>query len=115
MEQSAALREIYGDHFPSGLAKNIFPQFKQAGIKGSGIDTIVLLEERMDLRIQVEATLRHLFNRKISLEWDSGNLVARAALGAGDTITSHLHKHGRAFFGIMPDRSRQLISSLCAL
>ena len=85
MEQSAALREIYGDHFPSGLAKNVFPQFKQAGMKGSGIDTIVLLEERMDLRIQVEATLSHLFNRKISLEWDSGNLVARAALGAGES------------------------------
>ena len=37
----------------------------------------MLLEERMDLRIQVEATLSHLFNREIILEWDSGNLVAK--------------------------------------
>lgn len=35
----------------------------------------------MDLRIQVEATLSSLFNRTISLEWDSGNLVPRATHG----------------------------------
>lgn len=86
MEQTSALRSIFGDHFASGLAKNHFPHFKNAGQQGSGIDTIVLLEERMDLRIQVEATLSHLFNRKIILEWDSGNLVARAVLGeTGDS------------------------------
>ncbi len=81
MEQTSALRNLFGDHFASGLAKNHFPHFKNAGQQGSGIDTIVILEERMDLRIQVEATLSHLFNRKIILEWDSGNLVARAVLG----------------------------------
>src|SRR5882724_5334710 len=81
MEQSGALRSIIGDHFPSGLAKSNFDNFKNAGRQGSGIDTIVLLEERMDLRVQVEATLSHLFNRKISLEWDSGNLVAQVVLG----------------------------------
>jgi len=86
MEKSSALWSIWGDHFASGLAKNFFVQFKNAGQQGSGIDTIVLLEERMDLRIQVEATLSHLFNRKIILEWDSGNLVARAVLGeTGDS------------------------------
>lgn len=86
MEQTSALRSIFGDHFASGLAKNQFHNFKNAGQQGSGIDTIVLLEERMDLRIQVEATLSHLFNRKIILEWDSGNLVARAVLGeTGDS------------------------------
>ena len=52
-----------------------------------GIDTIILLEERLDLRIQVEATLSHLFDRKIYLEWDSGNLLARAVLG--DTGASY--------------------------
>ena len=31
----------------------------------------------MDLRIQVEATLSHLFDREIVLEWDSGNLVGK--------------------------------------
>jgi len=86
MEHSAALRSIYGDYFPSGLRKDQFSQLKGAGQQGSGIDTIVLLEERMDLRIQVEATLSHLFNRKIILEWDSGSLVARAVLGeTGDS------------------------------
>ncbi len=86
MEQTSPLRSIFGDPFASGLAKNYFSHYKNAGQQGSGIDTIVLLEERMDLRIQVEATLSHLFNRKISLEWDSGNLVARAVLGeTGDS------------------------------
>jgi hypothetical protein len=86
MEQTNALRNIWGDNFSSGFAKNLFGHFKTAGQQGSGIDTIVLLEERMDLRIQVEATLSHLFNRKIILEWDSGNLVARAVLGeTGDS------------------------------
>lgn len=85
MEQTGALRGIYGDHFANGLAKNHFSHFKNAGQQGSGIDTVVLLEERMDLRIQVEATLSHLFNRKIILEWDSGNLVAQAVLGDSGT------------------------------
>ncbi len=86
MEQTNALRGIFGDHFANGLAKNHFPHFKNAGEQGSGIDTVVLLEERVDLRIQVEATLSHLFNRKIILEWDSGNLVARVVLGeTGDS------------------------------
>lgn len=81
MEQTFALKNIFGDRMSEGLAKGYFGQFKQAGLQGSGIDTIVLLEERMDLRIQVEATLSHLFNRKIFLEWNSGNLLARAVLG----------------------------------
>ena len=85
MEQTGALRALYGDHFANGLAKGHFSHFKNAGQQGSGIDTVVLLEERMDLRIQVEATLSHLFNRKIMLEWDSGNLVARAVLGDSGT------------------------------
>lgn len=81
MEQTGALKNIFGDHFANGFAKNHFGHFKNSGQLGSGIDTIVLLEERMDLRIQVEATLSHLFNRKIILEWDSGNLIAWAVLG----------------------------------
>lgn len=81
MEQTNALRHVFGDHFENGLAKNHFVHLKNAGMQGSGIDTIVLLEERMDLRIQIEATLSHLFNRKIIITWDSGNLIARAILG----------------------------------
>lgn len=85
MEQNNTLRRVFGDNFAHGLAKGHFTHFKNAGQEGSGIDTVVLLEERMDLRIQVEATLSHLFNRKIMLEWDSGNLVARATLGDNGT------------------------------
>ena len=32
----------------------------------------------MDLLIQVEGTLSHLFDREISLDWDSGRLVPKA-------------------------------------
>lgn len=81
MEQTNPLRNFMGDHFSQGFAKGRFNDFKQAGMQGSGIDTLVLLEERVDLRIQVEATLSDLFDRKIILEWDSGNLTPRAILG----------------------------------
>ena len=85
MEQNKALERVFGDRFGNGFAKNYFHRLKEAGKQGLGIDTVVLLEERMDLRIQVEATLSHLFNRKIILDWDSGNLVARAILGDSGT------------------------------
>jgi len=86
MEGPGGLRNIIGDHFAEGFAKNLFANIKNVGMQfGTGLDTLVLLEERLDLRIQVEATLSHLFNRKISIEWNSGNLVARAVLGATGT------------------------------
>jgi predicted ATPase len=72
-----------GDHFQEGLRKNWFQQFKNAGTHfGSGLDTFVLLEERPDIRILIEATLSHLFDRSIYLEWDSGNLIPMATLGS---------------------------------
>ena len=74
------LRNFVGDPFETGFAKNLFSHLKTEGEAGSGIDTLVLLEERMDLRIQVEATLSHLFDRNITLEWDSGNLWPKAEL-----------------------------------
>ena len=77
MEQVGAFRNYFGDHFEQGFDKSHFDYFKQAGAEGSGIDTFVLLDERMDLRIQVEATISHLFNREILLEWDSGRLMAK--------------------------------------
>ena len=70
-----SLRRYYGDPFEAGFPREHFGQLKSAGEEGSGIDTLVVLEERVDLRIQVEATLGHLFDREINLEWDSGNLV----------------------------------------
>ena len=78
MEQLQPLRNYFGDNFAQGFDKGHFDQFKQAGAAGSGIDTFVLLEERLELRIQVEATLSHLFDREILLEWDSGRLLAKA-------------------------------------
>ena len=83
MEQTVPLRAIVGDTFGQGFSKNLFPHLRTAGEQGSGIDTIVLLEERMDLRIQIEATLSHLFDREIILEWDSGNLVPKMARRGG--------------------------------
>jgi hypothetical protein len=71
-----------GDHFAQGFQKNQFSQYKSAGMRfGSGLDIIPLLSERMDIRIRVEATLSHMFDRNISLEWDSGFLVPKAVLG----------------------------------
>lgn len=86
MEQSTSIDHFIGRHFSSGFSKKNFLNLKQAGAAGSGIDTFVLLEERMDLRIQIQATLSHLFNREIALEWDSGNLIPRVArTGGGPT------------------------------
>ena len=83
MEQSASLDMISGRQFSSGFSKGNFSNLKQAGAAGSGIDTFVLLEERMDLRIQIQATLSHLFDREITLEWDSGNLIPIVARSGG--------------------------------
>ena len=70
---------FWGDNYGSGYPRQQFHYLRQAGTVGSGIDTIVLLEERMDLRIQIEATLSHLFDRDITLDWDSGNLIPLVA------------------------------------
>ena len=80
MKRNGSFQRHWGDPFNEGFAKNQFQYLKEAGAEGSGIDTIVLLEERMDLRIQVEATLSHLFDREITMEWDSGNLLPKAVL-----------------------------------
>ena len=56
-----------------------------------GIGTLVLLEERIELRIQVEAVLNHLFHREINLEWDSGNLVAMVRR-RGDNVSYRLDR-----------------------
>ncbi len=81
MEQNDPLKRIIGDHFGQGYEKRQFASYKEAGRSGAGIDTMILLEERTDLRIQVEATLGHLFNRTIRLEWDSGRLFAYGSIG----------------------------------
>src|SRR5260221_6436953 len=78
--EAGGLKNMFGDSLAGGIQKGWFGALKQIGNSGSGIDALVLLEERMDLRIQVEATLSHLFNRRISLQWDSGNLMPLAVL-----------------------------------
>ncbi len=75
MGRSSQVRTYFGDPFDEGFPSRHFDQLRLAGADGSGIDTIVLLEERMDLRIQVEAILSSLFDREIILEWESGFLV----------------------------------------
>ncbi len=70
---------LWGDNFSAGLSKQYFDHFKNAGrSQGAGIDTFVILEERPDIRVLVEATVSSLFKRTIRLEWDSGNLVPKA-------------------------------------
>ena len=83
MEMAKPGNTYWGDNLESGYAKDQFQEFRKAGEEGSGIDTILLLEERMDLRIRIEATLSHLFGRDVTLEWDSGNLVPRAVRREG--------------------------------
>ncbi len=86
MSGPGSLRNYLGDNFRLGFAKDQFDALRAAGREGSGIDTVILLEERVDLRIQIEATLSHLFNREISLEWDSGYLLPKATLsGSGQS------------------------------
>ena len=78
MEQVRPFARLFGDNFHDGLHKSHFDSFKRDDTEISGISTLVLLEERIDLRIQVETVLRKLFNRDIMLTWDSGNLIPKA-------------------------------------
>ena len=75
MEQTGTLGRFHED----GFRRRKFGDLKIAGEQGSGLDTFVLLEERIDLRIQIQATLSNLFNREISLEWNEGFLIPTAA------------------------------------
>lgn len=92
MEQSGTI----GRDRSEGFRKRDFGSLKEAGVLGSGIDTIVILEERMDLRIQIQATLSHLFDREVSLEWNSGFLIPTASRsGTGRSYRlDHQECHG---------------------
>lgn len=76
----------------AGFDKSYFDHYK-SGAKATGIgtDAFVLLEEKFDLRIRVEATLTQVFNREIRLEWDSGKLVPKAYNTLQEELYS-LHK-----------------------
>ncbi len=83
MANPGELGRYFGDNFADGYSKNTFNHLRMAGKQGSGVDTVLLLEERMDLRIRIEATLSHLFGRDIVLDWDSGILVPKAVRRKG--------------------------------
>jgi energy-coupling factor transporter ATP-binding protein EcfA2 len=53
----SALVDFIGDPFQSGYQKNSFAHIRNAGGAGSGIDAFIILEERPDIRVIVEATL----------------------------------------------------------
>ena len=110
----SAMASLIGDRFEGGYQKSQFSHFHHAGSVGSGIDAFIILEERPDIRVIVEATLSSLFNRDITLEWDSGNLVPKARLArTGDSyrmdreechgirellvLLTHLHNDEHAF------------------
>lgn len=62
-----------------GYDKSSFQYYKSGALAtGIGGDAFVILEEKLDIRIRVEATLSQVLNREIRLEWDSGRLVPKA-------------------------------------
>ena len=83
MADPGSIGRNWGDHFFAGYPKQSFETLRKAGAEGSGVDSILLLEARMDLRIRIEATLSHLFGREVLLEWDSGNLVSKVVRREG--------------------------------
>lgn len=70
---------VPGSYVAEGYNKNSFEHYKQGAEEvGIGGDAFVILEEKLDVRIRVEATLSQILNREIRLEWDSGRLVPKA-------------------------------------
>ena len=114
MAHPGRMGNYWGDNLSAGYAKGAFGELRAAGAEGSGIDTFLLLEERMELRIRIEATLGHLFDRDVVLEWDSGHLVPKAARREGGesyrldrdechgikellVLLTHLYDHGHGY------------------
>ena len=87
MEQHWSFPQFSSQQFEQGLARSRFSGLTAPVSAGSGIAALAMLEERLDVRIQVEATLRHLFNREIYFDWDEGNLVPKARRrGTGNSL-----------------------------
>jgi len=63
-------------HFHNGFGKKEFNYYKSGAEElDTGIDAFVILEEKLDLKIKIEAILSQVLHRDIRLEWDSGKLV----------------------------------------
>ncbi len=70
---------VSNSNVKEGYNKSNFQHYKSgAEATGIGGDAFVILEEKLDIRIRVEATLSQVLNREIRLEWDSGRLVPKA-------------------------------------
>ena len=62
--------------FSQGFSKSQFEGYKEGADRlDTGADAFVLLEEKLDLKIKIEAILSQVLHRDIRLEWDSGKLV----------------------------------------
>lgn len=62
-------------NFHDGYNKSNFMHYKQgAEALDTGADAFILLEEKLDLKIKVEAILSQVLNRDIRLEWVDGKL-----------------------------------------
>ena len=114
MADPGRMGRYWGDNLSAGYAKTSFDELRAAGVEGSGIDTFLLLEDRMELRIRIEATVGHLFDRDVILEWDSGHLVPKATRREGGesyrldrdechgikellVLLTHLYDHGHGY------------------
>lgn len=83
---------VSNSRFNEGYNKSEFAHIKQgAADVGIGGDAFVILEEKLDIRIRVEATLSQILSREIRLEWDSGRLVPKA-YNIKQEATYELHK-----------------------
>lgn len=83
---------VQNSRFHEGYNKSEFDAIKSgAETVGIGGDAFVILEEKLDIRIRVEATLSQVLGREIRLEWDSGRLVPKA-YNIKQEATYDLHK-----------------------
>ncbi len=83
---------VGGSNVAEGYNKSQFSNYKSgAEAVGIGGDAFVILEEKLDIRIRVEATLSQVLKREIRLEWDSGKLVPKA-YNIRQEATYDLHK-----------------------
>jgi len=87
--------ERWGSTFSQGLPKSQFSQLLDANSRGGHLSGVaVLLRERPDLRVRVEATLSQLLGRSMSLEMTDGNLKPTMRLKTGtsyDLFSSEAH------------------------
>jgi hypothetical protein len=76
LESSAG--QFWGNPFTRGFSIDEFPNYKSYGESGGlGVDAFVILKEKMDVRIKIEALLFQLFGRRIRLAEESGFLRPR--------------------------------------